>query len=134
MTKDAVEHVAFRVGLVDLREVHISRHGGEERNVLMRQDAHQAGLAVRPGVSSSKVTFSVSTEVLQAKLACRDLNVDGIESPRRDWWSQTDVWFFQVGTLLATAEGFVKSLSRGYFADERVRAFHAEARKTHCIN
>jgi hypothetical protein len=30
--------------------------------------------------------------------------------------------------------GVRQSLSRGYFADERVRAFHAEARKTHCIN
>ena len=41
-------------------------------------------------------------------------------------WSQTDVWFSQAGTLLATAETFVNRSPRGYFADELAGALHVE--------
>ena len=41
-------------------------------------------------------------------------------------WSQTDIWFSQAGTLLATAETFVNRSPRGYFADELARVLHVE--------
>jgi hypothetical protein len=41
-------------------------------------------------------------------------------------WSQQDVWFSQVGTLLATAESFVNRSPRGYFADELAGALHVD--------
>ena len=41
-------------------------------------------------------------------------------------WSHADVWFSQVGTLLATAEIFVNRSPRGYFAEELARALHVE--------
>ena len=41
-------------------------------------------------------------------------------------WSHATVWFSQFGTLLATAESFVKRSPRGYFADELARALHVE--------
>src|ERR1700676_2745765 len=41
-------------------------------------------------------------------------------------WSQAAVWFSHSGTLLATAETFVKRSPRGYFADELARVLHVE--------
>src|SRR6516164_2733109 len=41
-------------------------------------------------------------------------------------WSQAEVWFSRFGTLLATAEEFVKRSPRGYFADELAPALHVE--------
>ena len=41
-------------------------------------------------------------------------------------WSQADVWFSQLGTLLATAEGFIDRSPRGYFADELAPVLHVE--------
>lgn len=39
-------------------------------------------------------------------------------------WSFQDVWFSRHGTLLATAEAFVRQSPRGYFADELAAALH----------
>ncbi|HEY6845577.1 MAG TPA: hypothetical protein VI320_05120 [Terracidiphilus sp.] len=41
-------------------------------------------------------------------------------------WSFHDVWFSRHGTLLATAEAFVRQSPRGYFADELAAALHTE--------
>jgi hypothetical protein len=41
-------------------------------------------------------------------------------------WSQADVWFSRFGTLLATAEVFVRRSPRGYFAEELARALHVD--------
>jgi hypothetical protein len=41
-------------------------------------------------------------------------------------WSRAEVWFSRFGTLLATAEAFVKRSPRGYFADELAPALHVE--------
>lgn len=41
-------------------------------------------------------------------------------------WSFQDVWFSRHGTLLATAEAFVRQSPRGYFADELAVALHTE--------
>ena len=41
-------------------------------------------------------------------------------------WSFRDVWFSRHGTLLATAEAFVRQSPRGYFADELAAALHTE--------
>ncbi len=41
-------------------------------------------------------------------------------------WSFQDVWFSRHGTLLATAEAFVRQSPCGYFADELATALHAE--------
>ena len=41
-------------------------------------------------------------------------------------WSLQDVWFSRHGTLLATAEAFVRQSPRGYFADELATALHTE--------
>ena len=41
-------------------------------------------------------------------------------------WSQAEVWFSRVGTLLATAEEFVQRSPRGYFADELAPVLHVE--------
>jgi hypothetical protein len=41
-------------------------------------------------------------------------------------WSQAEVWFSRLGTLLATAEGFVNRSSRGYFADELAPVLHVQ--------
>jgi hypothetical protein len=41
-------------------------------------------------------------------------------------WSQAGVWFSRLGTLLATAEGFIHHSPRGYFADELAPAVHVE--------
>ena len=45
-------------------------------------------------------------------------------------WSQADVWFSRVGTLLATAEAFVNRSPRGYFAHELARVLHVEVQDT----
>lgn len=42
-------------------------------------------------------------------------------------WTHADVWFSRFGTLLATAEMFVKRSPRGYFADELTSALHVDA-------
>jgi hypothetical protein len=42
----------------------------------------------------------------------------------RGLWSQADVWFSRCGTLLATAEEFVRRSPRGYFADELAPLLH----------
>lgn len=39
-------------------------------------------------------------------------------------WSFQNVWFSRHGTLLATAEAFVRQSPRGYFADELAAALH----------
>jgi hypothetical protein len=41
-------------------------------------------------------------------------------------WSQAEVWFSRVGTLLATGEAFVNRSPRGYFADELAPILHVE--------
>jgi hypothetical protein len=41
-------------------------------------------------------------------------------------WSHANVWFSRFGTLLATAEAFVKRSPCGYFADELARALHVD--------
>jgi Rhodopirellula transposase DDE domain len=41
-------------------------------------------------------------------------------------WSQADVWFSRLGTLLATAEAFINRSPRGYFADELALTLHVE--------
>ena len=44
----------------------------------------------------------------------------------QDLWSFQDVWFSRHGTLLATAEAFVRQSPRGYFADELAATLHTE--------
>jgi DNA-binding transcriptional regulator YhcF (GntR family) len=44
----------------------------------------------------------------------------------RGLWSQAEVWFSRVGTLLATAEAFIDRSPRGYFADELAPLLHVE--------
>ena len=41
-------------------------------------------------------------------------------------WSQAEVWFSRLGTLLATAQEFIHRSPRGYFADELAPALHVE--------
>jgi len=41
-------------------------------------------------------------------------------------WSFQDVWFSRHGTLLSTAQDFVRQSPRGYFADELAAALHTE--------
>lgn len=45
-------------------------------------------------------------------------------------WSQEDVWFSRLGTLLASAEAFVNRSPCGYFADELARALHVDVQDT----
>jgi|SRR5215472_576399 len=45
-------------------------------------------------------------------------------------WSQGDVWFSRLGTLLATAEAFVHRSPRGYFASELARILHVDVQDT----
>ena len=44
----------------------------------------------------------------------------------RGLWSQAEVWFSRLGTLLATAEAFIDRSPRGYFADELAPLLHVE--------
>ena len=44
----------------------------------------------------------------------------------RGLWSQAEVWFSRLGTLLATAEEFVHRAPRGYFADELAPLLHVQ--------
>ena len=41
-------------------------------------------------------------------------------------WSHAEAWFSRFGTLLATAEEFVRRSPRGYFADELAPMLHVE--------
>src|SRR4029078_5100216 len=42
-------------------------------------------------------------------------------------WSSTPAWFSRYGTLLATAEAFVRSSAAGYFAEELSPILHVGA-------
>ena len=44
----------------------------------------------------------------------------------RGLWSEAEVWFSRLGTLLATAEAFIERSPRGYFADELAPLLHVE--------
>jgi len=44
-------------------------------------------------------------------------------------WSHEAVWFSRYGTLLATAEAFVKDSANGYFASELADTLHAEVQE-----
>jgi hypothetical protein len=44
-------------------------------------------------------------------------------------WSHEAVWFSRYGTLLATAEAFVKDSANGYYASELADALHAEVQE-----
>lgn len=44
----------------------------------------------------------------------------------RGLWSQAEIWFSRLGTLLATAEAFIERSPRGYFADELAPLLHVE--------
>lgn len=43
-------------------------------------------------------------------------------------WSHEEVWFSRHGTLLATAEAFVNSSPKGFFAEELAQTLHVETR------
>lgn len=44
----------------------------------------------------------------------------------RGLWSQAEIWFSRLGTLLATAEAFIERSPCGYFADELAPLLHVE--------